>query len=43
MLMRSRITLGEPAKAKAALEAAVKANPKQAAQLFAQAEGLGVK
>ncbi|MBA4043000.1 MAG: cytochrome C biogenesis protein CycH, partial [Erythrobacter sp.] len=27
MLMRSRMTLGEPAKAKAALEAAVKANP----------------
>ncbi len=42
MLMRSRITLGEPAKAKAALEAAVKANPGAAAELRAQAEGLGV-
>ena len=41
MLIRSRVTLGEPAKAKAALEAAVKANPKQAAELFAQSEGLG--
>jgi cytochrome c-type biogenesis protein CcmH len=43
MLMRSRMTLGEPAKAKAALEAAVKANPGQAAELRAQAAGLGVE
>lgn len=42
MLIRSRMTLGEPAKAKAALEAAVKANPGAAAELRAQAEGLGV-
>jgi cytochrome c-type biogenesis protein CcmH len=42
MLIRSRMTLGEPAKAKAALDAAVKANPGQAAQLRAQAAGLGV-
>jgi cytochrome c-type biogenesis protein CcmH len=42
MLMRSRMTLGEPAKAKAALEAAVKANPAQAAELRAQAAGLGI-
>ena len=42
MLMRSRMTLGEPAKAKAALEAAVKANPGDAAELRAQAEGLGI-
>lgn len=42
MLMRSRMTLGEPAKAKAALEAAVKANPGAAADLRAQAAGLGV-
>ncbi len=43
MLMRSRMTLGEPAKAKAALEAAVKANPGDAAELRAQAAGLGVR
>ena len=42
MLMRSRMTLGEPAKAKAALEAAVKANPGAAAQLREQAAALGV-
>ncbi len=42
MLIRSRMTLGEPAKAKAALEAAVKANPGSAAELRAQAAGLGV-
>ncbi|MFN3989603.1 MAG: tetratricopeptide repeat protein [Erythrobacter sp.] len=42
MLMRSRMTLGESAKAKAALEAAVKANPAQAAQLRAQAQSLGI-
>ena len=43
MLIRSRMTLGEPDKAKAALEAAVKANPGAAAQLRAQATGLGVE
>jgi cytochrome c-type biogenesis protein CcmH len=43
MLMRSRMTLGEPAKAKAALEAAIKANPGSAAQLHDQAAALGVK
>lgn len=43
MLIRSRMTLGEPAKAKAALEAAVKANPGVAAELRAQAAGLGVE
>lgn len=42
MLIRSRMTLGEPAKAKSALEAAVKANPGSAAQLRAQAAALGV-
>ena len=42
MLIRSRMTLGEPAKAKAALDAAVKANPGAAAELRAQAAGLGV-
>ncbi len=42
MLIRSRMTLGEPAKAKAALEAAVKANPGAAADLRAQAAALGV-
>jgi cytochrome c-type biogenesis protein CcmH len=43
MLMRSRMTLGEPAKAKAALAAAVKANPASAAQLRQQAAQLGVE
>jgi cytochrome c-type biogenesis protein CcmH len=43
MLMRSRMTLGEPAKAKAALDAAVKANPGSAAQLRDAAAQLGVK
>lgn len=42
MLIRSRMTLGEPAKAKAALEAAVKANPGEAEELRAQAAALGV-
>jgi len=42
MLMRSRMTLGEPAKAKAALEAAVKANPGEAAELRRQAQALGI-
>jgi len=43
MLIRSRMTLGEAAKAKAALEAAVKANPGAAVQLREQAAALGVK
>lgn len=43
MLIRSRMTLGEPEKAKAALAAAVKANPGAAAQLRAQAEAMGVQ
>ncbi len=43
MLMRSRMTLGEPSKAKAALDAAVRANPGAAPQLREQAEALGVK
>lgn len=42
MLMRSRMNLGESAKAKAALEAAVKANPQEAAELRRQAAALGV-
>lgn len=42
MLMRSRMTLGEPAKAKAALEAAIKANPGEAAELKRQAAALGI-
>ena len=42
MLMRSRMNLGEAAKAKAALEAAVKANPAEAAELRRQAAALGV-
>jgi cytochrome c-type biogenesis protein CcmH len=42
MLIRSRMTLGEPAKAKAALDAAVKANPGAAAELRSQAESMGV-
>ena len=43
MLIRSRMTLGEPAKAKAALDAAVKANPGDAAELRDAAAQLGVK
>jgi len=43
MLMRSRMTLGEPAKAKAALDAAIKANPGEAAQLREAAAQLGVR
>jgi cytochrome c-type biogenesis protein CcmH len=42
MLMRSRMTLGESAKASAALQAAIAANPGAAARLKAQAELLGV-
>src|SRR3546814_12068736 len=36
MLMRSRMTLGEPEQAKAALDAAVRANPGAAARLRAE-------
>lgn len=43
MLMRSRMTLGEPDKASAALAAAVKANPGDAARLRQEASVLGVK
>lgn len=42
MLMRSRMTLGEPAKAAAALEAAVAANPQARDQLEGEARSLGV-
>lgn len=43
MLMRSRVTLGEPAKAAKALNDAVAANPAQAAELRRQAEALGIR
>jgi cytochrome c-type biogenesis protein CcmH len=43
MLMRSRMTLGEPAKAKAALDAAIRANPAETAELRRQAAALGVQ
>ena len=42
MLIRSRVNLGEPAKAKAALDAAIKANPGEAAELKRQAAALGI-
>lgn len=42
MLMRSRMTLGESAKAAEALQAAIRANPGDAARLRAQARLLGV-
>jgi cytochrome c-type biogenesis protein CcmH len=42
MLMRSRMVLGEPEKAKAALDAAIKANPGEAAELRRQAQALGI-
>lgn len=42
MLMRSRVTLGEPAKAKQALADAVAANPGRAAYLREQAKVLGL-
>ena len=42
MLMRSRMTLGESAKASVALKSAIAANPGAAARLRAQAELLGV-
>ncbi|MEO9670198.1 MAG: tetratricopeptide repeat protein, partial [Marinomonas sp.] len=43
MLMRSRITLGEPDKAAAALKTAVAANPADAERLRTEAEIMGVK
>ncbi|MDB5706728.1 MAG: hypothetical protein JWN66_3844 [Sphingomonas bacterium] len=43
MLMRSRMTLGEPAKASAALRAASAANPGETARLRAEAATLGVR
>ncbi len=42
MLIRSRMSLGQPDKARAALDAAVKANPGAANDLRAQAKALGV-
>lgn len=42
MLMRSRMTLGEPAKASAALKAGIAANPAAKARLIAEAGTLGV-
>lgn len=42
MLMRSRMTLNEPAKAAAALKSATAANPSQAARLQSEAKILGV-
>ena len=43
MLIRSRINLGQPDLARAALKAAVAANPAQAAQLREQAAALGLR
>ncbi|KPP92175.1 hypothetical protein [Erythrobacter sp. HL-111] len=43
MLMRSRMTLGEPAKAKAALASAIEANPGEADELRRQAQMLGIE
>ncbi|MFD2579639.1 tetratricopeptide repeat protein [Novosphingobium colocasiae] len=43
MLMRSRVTLGEPGKARQALADAVAANPARAAYLRQQAGVLGLK
>jgi cytochrome c-type biogenesis protein CcmH len=43
MLIRSRINLGQPDRASAALEAAVKANPDEASRLREQAATLGVR
>ncbi len=42
MLMRSRMTLGEPAKARTALDAAIAANPAATERLRAEARLLGV-
>lgn len=43
MLMRSRMTLGEPGKARAALDAAIAANPAAEPGLRAQAQQLGIE
>lgn len=43
MLMRSRMTLGEPGKARRALESAIAANPSQETELRRQAELLGIR
>lgn len=43
MLMRSRMTLGEPEKARAALKAAIAANPGEGAELRRQAAALGIR
>ncbi|BDI61772.1 tetratricopeptide repeat protein [Qipengyuania nanhaisediminis] len=43
MLMRSRMTLGEPDKARAALSAAIAANPGEEAELHRQAGQLGIR
>lgn len=42
MLMRSRMTLGEPGKARAALQSAVTANPAAKARLESEAAAIGV-
>ncbi len=43
MLMRSRMTLGQPDKATAALKDAIAANPGVAARLKQEAQGLGIR
>lgn len=43
MLMRSRMTLGEPDKARAARDAAIAANPQEADELRRQAQALGIQ
>ena len=43
MLMRSRMTLGEPDRARQALDAAITANPANADELRAQARQLGIQ
>lgn len=43
LLIRSRMSMGEPEKARAALAQAVKANPARAGEIEAQARALGVR
>jgi len=43
MLMRSRMTLGQPDRARAALAAAIAANPSEAGDLRTQAQRLGIQ
>ena len=43
MLMRSRVTLGQPEKASKALKDAIAANPEKASELRELAEGLGIR